>query len=309
MPDLSVQLAPKHRQGLLLANPVMSASGTFGYGNEYGELVDIQRLGAIICKGTTLEPREGKPQPRLWETAAGLLNSIGLQNIGVEALIAEKAPVWAKWRVPVIVNIAGGAVSEYAQVARRLEGVAGIGGLEVNISCPNLAAGGVEFGTTPEAAAEVTAAVKAACSFPVIVKLTPNVSDIVEIAEAVIEAGADAICLINTLTGMAIDINKRKPFLGGISGGLSGPAIKPVALHMVYKVAEAIRAPIIGCGGISSAADALEFLMAGASAVQVGTVTFSNPRAALNIIEGIEQFMQEEGVENLTDLVGAALPR
>jgi len=290
----------------LLANPVMTASGTFGYGTEYSHLFDIQKLGAIICKGTTLEPRDGNPQPRLAETACGLLNSIGLQNIGVEALIRQKAPVWASWRVPVIVNIAGETINDYAQLASQLDGVAGVSAIEVNISCPNIKAGGAEFGANPKSAAEVTAAVKKATSLPILVKLTPNTSDIAEVAMAVAEAGADAISLINTLKGMAIDITQRRPLLGNITGGLSGPAIKPVALHMVYEVAGVVKLPVIGCGGITTASDAIEFIMAGASAIQVGTASFTNPRAPLDVLEGIEQFMKKEGINNLTDLIGAA---
>ncbi len=304
--NLAVQLAPTHPHGLLLKNPVMTASGTFGYGTEYSQFFDIQRLGAIVCKGTTLEPREGNPQPRLKETPAGLLNSIGLQNIGVEALIKEKAPIWASWQVPVIVNIAGERVEDYAELASRLEGVAGVSGLEVNISCPNIEAGGMEFGTDPRVAAAVIGAVKSTTSLPIIVKLTPKVTDIVEIASAVSEAGAHAVCLINTLTGMAIDITERKPFLGNITGGFSGPAIKPVALYMVYQVAGKVKMPIIGCGGISSAEDALEFIMAGASAIEVGTAQLANPRALLDVLEGIERFMQKEGVRELSELIGAA---
>jgi len=304
--NLSVQLAPRNKHGLLLANPVMTASGTFGYGTEYGHLFDIQKLGAIVCKGTTLQPREGNPQPRLAETPCGLLNSIGLQNIGVKALIKEKAPIWAGWRVPVIVNIVGETIDDYAQLAEKLDGVAGISGIEVNIGCPNIKAGGAEFGARAESAAEVTAAVKAATSLPVVVKLSPNTSDIAEVARAVAEAGADAICLINTLKGMAIDVAKRRPSLGGITGGLSGPAIKPVALYMVYETAGAVDVPLVGCGGITTASDAIEFIMAGASAIQVGTVNFANPRAPLDILEGIAQFMKQEGINNLTDLIGVA---
>ena len=304
--DLSVQLAPKHPRGLRLANPVMTASGTFGYGTEPSHLFDIQKMGAIVCKGTTLEPREGNPQPRLVETASGLLNSIGLQNIGVDALIREKAPIWASWKVPVIVNIAGETVDGYARLANKLEGVAGISGLEVNISCPNVKAGGAEFGANPDSAAEVTAAVKKASSQPILVKLTPNTSDIARVAMAVAQAGADAISLINTLKGMAIDITQHRPLLGNVTGGLSGPAIKPVALYMVYAVAGAVDLPIIGCGGITTASDALEFIMAGASAVQVGTASFTNPRAPLDILEGIEEFMQKEGIKDITELIGAA---
>ena len=306
MVNLSVQIAPKHAKGLLLTNPVMTASGTFGYGTEYSDLFDIQRLGAIICKGTTLEARDGNPQPRLFETASGLLNSIGLQNIGVKALIKEKAPIWAKWRVPVIVNIAGEKVDDYVRLAKQLDGVPGVSGLEVNISCPNVRAGGAEFGIKPESAAEVTAAVRKATSLPLLVKLTPNTSDIVKVAVAVAEAGADAISLINTLKGMAIDINKRRPVLGNITGGLSGPAIKPVALYMVYQVAGAVDLPVIGCGGIATAKDALEFIMAGATAIQVGTANFANPRASLDVLEGMEQYMGKERVKDIRELIGAA---
>jgi len=305
--NLSVQLAPGNKRGLLLANPVMTASGTFGYGTEYAEVIDIQRLGAIICKGTTLKPRPGNPQPRLWETAAGVLNSIGMENIGINALIQEKAPLWAKWKVPVIVNILGESIEDYAKLARHLDKVAGISGLEVNISCPNTSAGGMEFGASPKSAAEVTAAVKAKTTLPVIVKLSPNVTNIAEIACAVADAGADAISLINTLKGMAINTASRKPVLGNVSGGLSGPAIKPVALYMVYQVARKVKVPVIGCGGIASANDALEFIMAGASAVQVGTANFTNPCTPLDIIDGIERFMKKGGIRNLSELIGAAL--
>jgi len=304
--NLSVQLAPRHQTGLLLANPVMTASGTFGYGTEYSHLFDIQRLGAIVCKGTTLEAKDGNPQPRLAETACGVLNSIGLQNIGVNSLIKEKTPIWASWRVPVIVNIAGETIDDYAKVAGKLDGVAGVSAIEVNISCPNVKAGGAEFGANPKSAAEVTAAVKAATSLPILVKLTPNTSDIARVAVAVAEAGADAISLINTLKGIAIDITRRRPLLGNITGGLSGPAIKPVALYMVYEVAKAVEVPVIGCGGIATSSDAIEFIMAGASAIQVGTASFTNPRAPLDVMEGIEQFMQKEGIEDIAELIGAA---
>jgi dihydroorotate dehydrogenase (NAD+) catalytic subunit len=303
--NLSVQLAPKHKKGLMLANPVMTASGTFGWGTEYQHPFDIEKLGAIVCKGTTLKPREGNPQPRIAETPCGVLNSIGLQNIGVEAVLKEKAPVWAGWSVPVIVNILGETVEEYAELAGKLDGVAGISGLEVNIGCPNIEAGGVEFGTRPGPAAEVTAAVKRATSLPVIVKLTPNTGDIAEVAKAVENAGADAVSLINTLRGMVIDIAKRKPLLGNIYGGLSGPAIRPIALHMVYSVAGAVSIPVVGMGGITTSSDALEFIMAGASAVEVGTANFTNPNAPLEILEGIKRFMKEEGVSDINELIGA----
>ncbi len=304
--NLSVQLAPRNQHGLLLANPVMTASGTFGYGTEYSHMFDIQKLGAIVCKATTLEPRDGNLQPRLAETASGLLNSIGLQNIGDNALIKEKAPLWARWQVPVIVNIAGETIDQYAKIANELDGVAGISAIEVNISCPNMRAGGAEFGANPKSAAKVTAAVKAATSLPVLVKLTPNTSDIAKVAVAVAEAGADAISLINTLKGMVIDITRHRPLLGNITGGLSGPAIKPAALYMVYEVAGAVELPIIGCGGITTASDAIEFIMAGASAIQVGTASFANPRAPLDVLDGIEQFMKKEGVKDIAELIGAA---
>ena len=303
---LRVQLAPKHPKGLILSNPVMMASGIAGYGIEYSELTDVQKLGAIICKGTTLMPKEGNAQPRLVETTRGLLNSVGLENIGLDALIREKSPVWASWQVPVIVNIAGETIDEYVAVTTKLEGVPGISGIELNISCPNVSAGGIEFGVDPKLAAQVTSAVKSATSLPVIVKLSPNVTDIKEIALAVEEAGADAISLINTLKGMAIDIDQRKPCLGNIIGGLSGPAIKPVALYMVFEAAKVTRIPLIGCGGISFAGDALEFIMAGATAVQIGTASLTSPDICLTILEGIENFMQDKGIENLSDLIGVA---
>ena len=304
--NLHVQLAPHNPKGLLLSNPVMVAAGTFGYGIEYTDFVDIQRLGAIICKGTTLMPNKGNPQPRLLETSSGLLNSIGLENIGVEALVREKAPVWSNWQVPVIVNVAGETIDEYVGIIQRLEGVSGISGVELNISCPNVSAGGMEFGTNPRLAARVTSAVKNASSLPLMVKLSPNVTDIKEIALAVEEAGADAISLINTIKGMAIDINKRKPCLGNITGGLSGPAIKPVALYMVYEVAKVIHIPLIGCGGIASDQDALEFIMCGASAVQIGTANLTDPQISLTILQGIENLMRATGVQNLTELIGVA---
>jgi dihydroorotate dehydrogenase (NAD+) catalytic subunit len=306
--DLSIQLAPKNKKGLLLTNPVMTASGTFGYGTEYAQIFDIQKLGAIICKGTTLEPREGNPQPRLVETDGGVLNSIGLQNIGVAALIREKAPVWAAWRVPVIVNIAGDTVREYAEVAKKLDGVKGVSGLEVNISCPNVKAGGALFGAGPDTAAAVTAAVRKATSLPVIVKLTPNTGNICGVAKAVAGAGADAVSLVNSYRAMAIDINERRPAFANVTAGLSGPAIKPLALALVYEVAGALDIPVVGIGGIATASDALEFIMAGASAVQVGSATFRNPRAALDVLEGIERFMTAEGIKKLTEIIGAARP-
>jgi dihydroorotate dehydrogenase (NAD+) catalytic subunit len=304
--NLSVQLAPQNKKGLQLTNPVMTASGTFGYGMEYEHLFNIQKLGAIVCKGTTLEPRDGNPQPRLAETAYGMLNSIGLQNVGLDALIKEKTPIWASWKVPVIVNIAGRTIDDYGALATKLDKVAGVAGLEVNISCPNVKAGGAEFGANPESAAKVTAAVRKATSLPVIVKLTPNTGEIVQIAQAVVAAGADALCLINTVKGMSIDVKTHKPLLGNGYGGLSGPAIKPVALFMVYEVFKAVNIPIVGCGGINSAVDAIEFMMAGASAVQVGTASFTNPRAPMDVLEGIEKYLRENKVEDIRELIGIA---
>ncbi|MFP3897780.1 MAG: dihydroorotate dehydrogenase [Dehalococcoidia bacterium] len=304
--NLRVQLAPRHPQGLTLANPVMIAAGIAGYGQEYGEIADIQKLGAIVCKGTTLMPRAGNVQPRLAESAGGLLNSVGLENVGVDALIREKAPLWTTWQVPVIVNVAGETIDEYVAVASRLDGVPGVSAIELNISCPNVSAGGMEFGVDPELAAGVTSAVRSATSLPVLVKLSPNVTDIKEIALAVEGAGADAISLINTLKGMAIDIIHRRPCLGNIGGGLSGSMIKPVALHMVFEVAGTVSVPVIGCGGIACAEDALEFIMAGATAVQIGTANLTDPGICLTILEGLERFMLDNGVEDITELVGVA---
>jgi len=300
--DLGVRVAG----ALRLANPVMAASGTWGYGDEYGDLVDVNKLGAIICKGTTLAPRDGNPQPRIVEVTGGVLNSVGLQNIGVEALVAEKAPVWATWKVPVLVNIAGSTIDEYAKLAARLEGVAGISGIEVNISCPNVSKGGMHFGADPSAASEITSAVKGATTLPVMVKLSPNVTDIVAIAQAVEKAGADAVSLINTVSAMAIDVKQRKPVLGNISGGLSGPAIKPIALLMVYRVAGCVKIPVIGCGGIMNAMDALEFIMAGATAIQVGTAGLADPRATLAVIDGLAKYLASNGVRSIAELRGVA---
>jgi dihydroorotate dehydrogenase (NAD+) catalytic subunit len=305
--NLSVQLAPRSKKGLLLANPVMTASGTFGYGTESEHLFDIQQLGALVCKGTTLRPREGNPQPRIAEVPGGILNAIGLQNIGVDALIRDKAPVWAAWKVPVIVNIAGNSAEEYAEMASRLDGVSGVSGLEVNISCPNLKKGGQEFGSDPQSAARVTRAVRKASALPLWVKLTPNTADIVTIALAVEEAGADALVLVNTLKALAIDLKTGRPVLGNITGGLSGPALKPVALRMVYEVAGEIKQiPIIGSGGIMGAADALEFVLAGASAVQVGSANLVNPRAPFEILKGIKAYLKEKRLNSIQELIGRA---
>jgi dihydroorotate dehydrogenase (NAD+) catalytic subunit len=304
--NLAVEIAPRRKQGLPLQNPVMTASGTLSNGLEAARIFDVNRLGAIVSKGTTLRPRAGNPQPRTAETPSGMLNTIGLQNVGVEALVRDVAPVWATWRVPVIVNIAGETVDEFAAMASRLDGVPGVSGIEVNVSCPNVAVGGMLFGQDPKQAAAVTSAVVRATTLPVIVKLTPNVTDIVAVARAVVEAGADALCVINTLQAMAIDIRSRRPVLSTVFGGLSGPAIKPVALRAVYQVAGAVDVPVVGCGGVSSGEDAIEFIIAGATAVQVGTATFANPNAPLDVLDGIERFMADAGVSDVRELIGVA---
>ncbi|MQL53438.1 dihydroorotate dehydrogenase [Desulfofundulus thermobenzoicus] len=300
-PNLAVNLA-----GIPMKNPVTTASGTFGFGPEYAPFVDLHRLGAIVVKGTTLLPRPGNPTPRIVETPAGILNAIGLQNPGVEHFVRVAMPYLRQFDLPVIVNIAGDTVEDYAALAGRLDRVPGVAGLEVNISCPNVKKGGMAFGVDPESAAAVVRAVKGATGLPVIVKLSPNVTSIVRMAEGVMEAGADALSMINTLLGMAIDIRRRRPVLGSGMGGLSGPAIRPVAVRMVWEVYRAFKVPIIGMGGIVTAEDALEFIMAGATAVAVGTANFINPRATMDVLEGIERFMAEEGVKSIGELVGAA---
>ncbi|WP_031516146.1 dihydroorotate dehydrogenase [Desulfofalx alkaliphila] len=292
--------------GIKMKNPVTTASGTFGFGPEYSPYVDINRLGAVVVKGTTLKPRLGNATPRIVETPSGILNSIGLQNPGVDYLVEHYVPYFKSLQVPVIVNISGDTVEDYAKVAEKLDAAGGVAGLEVNISCPNVKKGGMAFGSHPSMAAEVTAAVRAATDLPVIVKLSPNVTDITAVAEAVAKAGADALSLINTLLGMAIDIDKGRPVLGNVMGGLSGPAVKPVAVRAVWQVYKAVQLPIIGMGGIANAADAIEFILAGASAVAVGTANFANPRATVDIIEGIERYMKEKGIRDINRLVGAA---
>lgn len=301
-----VDLLPGHKRGLVLANPVMTASGTFGNGLEYQKVFDIQRLGAIVSKAITLHARRGNVQPRIAETPAGMINSIGLQNIGIEAILRDVAPAWASWRVPVIANIAGESVADYTALARRLDGVPGISGIEMNISCPNVESG-LEFGTDPRAASEVTYAVRRQTDLPLIVKLTPSAGDIAGMARAIAGSGADALTLINTFPAMRIDIRTRRPALGWGSGGLSGPALRPIALRMVYLVAGAIDIPIIGCGGITSGEDAVEMMMAGASAVQVGTATFLNPSAPLDVLAGMETYMRDNSIESVREIVGAAL--
>ncbi len=300
-PDLSVQIAG----GLRLRNPVMSASGTFGYGREFADYVNLHRLGAIVVKGISLEPRSGNPPPRIVETAAGMLNAIGLENVGVERFLAEKLPYLKEIGTPVVVNILGDSVEEYGELAGKLNNIEGIAALEVNISCPNVKQGGVAFGTDPKMVAEVTKMVKTRASQPVIIKLSPNVTDITVTARAAEDGGADAVSLINTIIGMAIDCRTRKPRLANVVGGLSGPAIKPVALRMVWQTARAVNIPVIGIGGIMNAEDALEFLIAGATAVEIGTANFINPDTTERIVEGIADYLQETGGGNIREIIGS----
>jgi dihydroorotate dehydrogenase (NAD+) catalytic subunit len=287
--------------GIEMKTPVMTASGTFGFGLELADYVDLSRLGALVVKGTTLEPSAGNKGQRIAETPAGTLNCIGLENPGVRAFIDETLPLLKKYDVPVIVNISGKTIEEYAKLAEALD-TAGVSGIEINISCPNVKAGGMAFGVSPKHAAEVVERVKKSTRKPAITKLSPNVTDIVEMAKAVESAGTDAISLINTLLGMKIDIKKRKPALGNVFGGLSGPAIRPVAVRMVYQVARAVKVPIIGMGGITTAEDALEFLIAGADAIAVGTGTFLDPLTAEKISDGIAKYLESEGIENVKQL-------
>jgi dihydroorotate dehydrogenase (NAD+) catalytic subunit len=289
--------------GICLKNPVMTASGTFGYGLEFKDLVDLDRLGAIVVKGLSVKPAPGNPPPRIVETACGMLNAIGLENIGIEAFVRDQLPALAAYNTPVIVNTYAKTVEEYAQLAARMDGEEQISGMEINISCPNVKAGGVAFGVDPEMAAKVVSAVRKKTTKPVIVKLSPNVTDIVAIAKKAEEAGADALSLINTITGMAIDIHTRRPRLGNITGGLSGPAIKPVALRMVWQVAAAVKIPVIGIGGIMCAEDVIEFLIAGATAVEIGTANFVNPCITMEIIDGLARYMEQNKISRITDLI------
>jgi dihydroorotate dehydrogenase (NAD+) catalytic subunit len=290
---------------LRLKNPVLTASGTFGYGVEFSELLDLGQLGGIIVKGLSLEPSRGNPPPRIVETACGMLNAIGLENVGLDAFVQEKLPFLKTLPTAVLVNIYGKRIEDYAEIARRLDSVEGIGAIEINISCPNVQAGGVAFGTDPAMAHAVVHAVREATRLPLIAKLSPNVTDITVIARAVADAGADAVSLINTITAMAIDIETRKPKLANVTGGLSGPAIKPVALRMVWQTARAVKVPVIGVGGIMNAADAIEFFIAGASAVEVGTANFVNPRATVEMLAGIEAYCLRHGIQRLSELVGS----
>jgi len=289
---------------LCLKNPVVTASGTFGYGEEYAEYIDLNRLGAIVVKGLSLWPRTGNPSPRIMETPAGMLNAIGLQNIGVKAFIKNKLPFLRRYDVPVIANVYGETVDEYLRVSELLSAAPGVHALEINVSCPNVRKGGIAFGTDPEMIAEITARVKGISDLPLLIKLTPNVTDIVMMAKAAAGAGADGISLINTLAGMSIDVERRVPHLKNVTGGLSGPAIKPVALRMVWQAAEAVDIPVIGIGGIMNANDALEFIIAGATAIQVGTANFVDPAATMKILAGIGVYMRRHGMLRMSELTG-----
>lgn len=303
--DLGVDLG----RGLVLRNPVLVASGTFGYGIEYGDVVDVQRLGAICCKGTTLRARSGNPTPRVTETPGGMLNSIGLQNPGVDAVVEKYASTWAGWQVPVIVNVAGESIADYVEVVRRLEGVPGIAGIELNISCPNVGKGGLQFAIDAEAAGAVTAAVRRATDLPLLVKLSPNVADVRPIARAIEDAGADALTAINTLSGIAVGPTRERPLLGNVFGGLSGPAIKPVALKVVYEVAQTVDIPIVGIGGVTELADVLDFLAVGAVAVQVGTAIFADPTLPVRLIDELGAECRRRGLDSHRALIGTALPK
>ncbi len=291
--------------GLDLRNPVMTASGTFGYGEEFSEYVDLTKLGAYITKGLSLRPRPGNPTPRIVETPGGMLNAIGLQNVGIEAFIEKKLPFIRTVDTPCIANFFGDTVDEYAEMAGRLDELPEIAALEMNISCPNVKHGGIVFGTDPASAAGIVAACRKATKKPLIVKLSPNVTDIVAMAKACADAGADSLSMINTLIGMAIDLGTRRPVLANFTGGLSGPAVKPIALRMVWAVSRAVKLPIIGIGGIMTATDAIEFILAGATAVQVGTASFITPGAAQQIAEGMEAWMLAQGETDIRNLIGA----
>ena len=303
--DLRVDLG----RGLVLPNPVLVASGTFGYGTEYSEVVDVDRLGGICCKGTTLKARIGNPTPRVTETPAGVLNSIGLQNPGVDAVIAKYAEIWATWKVPVIVNVAGESVHDYVEVVRRLDGVPGIAGIELNISCPNVGAGGLQFAIDAGAAAEVTAAVRRATDMCLLVKLSPNVADIRPIARAIADAGADALTAINTLSGIAVAPGRERPLLGNIYGGLSGPAVKPVALRVVYEAAQVVTIPVVAIGGVMELGDVLDFLAVGAVAVQVGTAIFADPTLPVRLVDELAAECGRRGLTSDRELIGTALPK
>lgn len=298
-PDLRITIGD-----LVFRNPVLTASGTFGYAKEFEPYVNLHHLGGVVVKGISLEPRRGNPPPRIVETAGGMLNAIGLENVGLDRFISEKMVYLREIGTRVIVNILGDSLEEYQTLAQRLSEVEGISALEVNISCPNVKKGGVAFGTDPTMAEAVTRAVCAHSSLPVIVKLSPNVTDITQIARGVEAGGAQAVSLINTLLGMAIDVRSRRPRLANVVGGLSGPAIKPIALRMVWQVAQAVKIPVIGIGGITTTEDALEFLLAGATAIEVGTANFVNPRASQDIVEGIGRYMSENKINRISEVIG-----
>ena len=302
MADLQVNLA-----GVTLANPLIAASGTFGFGREYGELYPLSTLGGISCKGLTLRERPGNPPPRIAETPGGMLNAVGLQNPGVESFIAHELPWLRQQGTVVIANIAGNTPEEYREMAERLSET-DVDMIEMNISCPNVKQGGVQFGTTCEGVTAVTGAVRRSCKKPLMVKLSPNVSDIGEMAAAAEAAGADAVSLINTLTGMRIDIRTRRPIIHNNTGGLSGPAVFPVAVRMVWQAAQRVKIPVVGLGGISTWQDAVEMLLAGATALQIGTVLFQDPYAPVKILEGLSRFLEEEGLSSVTELTGAVRP-
>jgi len=299
-PNLSVEIA-----GIKLRNPVMPASGTFGYGEEYAPFLDLEKIGAIVTKGLSLKPKAGNPTPRIAETISGMLNAIGLQNVGIDAFIKHKMPFLRTINTPVIANFFGNTLEEYGEVARRLNDIPEIAAGELNISCPNVKQGGIVFGTDPRAASEVVSLVRKCLQKPLIVKLTPNVTDITVVARAVEEAGADAIACINTITGMSVDVHTRKPRLANKTGGLSGPAIRPIAVRMVHQVVQTVSVPVIGIGGIVRPMDALEFLIVGARAIQVGTANFVDPAAMLSIIDGIEEFCINEGIDDIHQLIGS----
>ena len=302
MPILEVTIA-----GVTLKNPIMTASGTFGYGVEFASLMDLNRLGGIVVKGLSLTPSPGNPPPRIVETPSGMLNAIGLENVGIDAFISEKLPALSGVSTPIFANIYGETMEAYADLAGRLADIEAVAGIEINISCPNVDAGGIAFGVDPLSAAKVVSKVRRRTSRPVMVKLSPNVTDIVTMARAVVDAGADAVSLINTITGMAIDVETRRPILANVTGGLSGPAIRPVALRMVWQVAAAIDVPVIGMGGIMAAEDALAFLIAGATAVQVGTANFVDPTVTLGIIDGVEAYLKNRQINDVNELVGSLI--
>jgi dihydroorotate dehydrogenase (NAD+) catalytic subunit len=289
---------------LVMKNPVMVASGCFGYGEEVSRFYPLDKLGAIVVKGTTLEPRPGNPPPRMAETASGMLNAIGLQNVGVDAFLKDKLPFIRKTGVPCVVNINGRKMEEYVELAKRLDGVPGVAALEVNISCPNVKEGGIEFGSTPEGANRIVSAIRKATRHTLITKLSPNVTDVRVIARACVDAGTDALSAINTVVGMAVDAKTRKPILRNVTGGLSGPAVKPIGLRVVYQVARAVKVPIVGMGGIVTGEDAAEYLLAGATAVSVGTANYLEPRAALHVVEQLEGFLKRQKVADVRELIG-----